>query len=132
MAQSPILCADEVVTFVSKWDIGSTGAHTKTSGFPGTGFTGVARDSAGNYTITFARGMPVGGLVDLRIQHWSQVTVEPLICAPLENEVVAETAGAAMTAGYEAWVIDETAAATELPSGDQVTITAVFLKTKGT
>lgn len=129
--KSLVLCADEVIVFTSKWNIGSDGAHTKTSGFPGTGFTGVARDSAGNYTISFARGVPVGGLVELRVQHWPQAGAEPLVAAPLENEVVAETATAAMTAGYESWVIDETEALTDFPSGDQVSITAVFLKTKG-
>ncbi len=132
MAQNPMRCADEVVTFISKWDVGATGAHTKTTGFPGTGFSGVARDSAGNYTITFQRGMPVGGLASLSFQHWAQAGTEPLALTPLEDEVVAETAGAAGTAGYEAWAIDDTPALTELPSGDKVTITAVFLKTVGT
>ncbi len=132
MSISLMRAGDEVMTFISKWDVGATGAHTKTTGFPGTGFDSVARDSAGNYTITFSPSMPVGGLVGLNVQHWPQAGVEPMVCVPLEDEVVAETSSASATAGYEAWVIDETGALTEIPSGDKVTITAVFLKTKGT
>lgn len=130
--KTPVLCADEVQSFTSKWDIGSSGAHTKVSGVPGTGFSGVARTAAGKYTITFSAGMPVGGLLSLKVEHWPAADAEPLVAGPTKSGYTAETAAAAATALYESWVIDETAAQTDFASGDQVVITATFLKTKGT
>lgn len=120
---------EEYIVYTSKWDIGASGAHTKVTGIPGTGFTGVARTAAGKYTITFTRSVPVGGLVDLQITHWPAVDAANLNPRPSKAGYTAETASAAATALYETWDNDTTAQ-TELASGDQVTITAVFLKTK--
>ncbi len=124
-----VLCGDEVLEFVSSWEIGASGAHTKTTGIPGTGFTGVARTGAGQYTITFQRNMPVGPLVDLKVSHWPQANAAPLVASALDGGFTAETAAAAATALYETMDL-ETPARTELPNGDRVTITARFLKTK--
>ncbi len=130
MAVNPMRCFDETITLVSKWDIGASGAHTKTSGVPGTGFTGVARTAAGEYTISFARGLPVGPLVELRCVQESAVDEEPKLLKPCVGTFTAETAAAAATVKYEAWDVDETAVEVEIPSGGKVSITATFLKTK--
>lgn len=120
---------DDYSVYVSKWDIGANGAHTKVSGIPGTGFSGVARTAAGKYTITFQPGVPVGGLVDLIVTHWPAVDAANLNPRPSKAGFTAETAAASATMLYETWDNDTTAQ-TELSSGDQVTITAVFLKSK--
>ncbi len=127
MGMSPVRCADEVLTFVSKWDIGSTGAHTKTAGFPGTGFSGVARADTGEYTVTFNKGMPIGPFLDLTINPFYTADTLPLKTTPVMSSFVKETAAAAATVEYEAW---NASALTELASGTQVVITARFLKTK--
>jgi hypothetical protein len=121
--------SDEIVTMSSKWDIGASGAHTKVSGVPGTGFASVSRTAAGKYTITFSRGAPVGGLLDVQITHWPAANAEPRVCMPTKATYTAETASAGATVAYEAWKLT-TPAQVELASGDQVTITATFLKTK--
>jgi len=129
MSWCPERCEDEYLDMVSKWDIGASGAHTKVSGVPGTGFASVAETAAGKYTITFTRGVPLGGLVDLVLTHWPAVDAANLNLRPSKSGYTAETATAAATMKYEAWDNDTTAQ-TELASGDQVTITARFLKTK--
>ncbi len=121
--------SDELFVFVSKWDIGSSGAHTKATDCAGTGFSGVAQTAAGKYTVTFTRGMPVGKLLDFRVTHWPAIDAQGFDCGPRKSGFTAETAAAAATMKYEAWDND-TAAQTELTSGDQVSITAVFAKTK--
>lgn len=128
MAVNPMRASDEVISFFSKWDIGATGAHTKATGCNGTGFASVARTATGKYTITFQRGIPVGKLLELRVGHWPVVDAQGFDCGPRKAGFTAETAGAAATMLYEAWDND-TAAQTELTSGDQVSITAVFQKT---
>ncbi len=120
---------DEVITYFSKWDIGSTGAHTKAADCPGTGFSGIARTNSGKYTVTFNRGIPVGKLVEFRVTHWPVADAQGFDCGPRKSGFTAETAAAAATMLYEAWDND-TAAQTELTSGDQVSVTAVFLKSK--
>ncbi len=132
MAISPMRSADEVITYTSRWNIGATGAHVKSTGIPGTGFSGVARDAAGKYTITFQRGIPVGPLVELRITPFHVADEEGYIGRPTQAGFTAETAAAAATHTYESWVVDETAAQTDWPSTAEVAITAVFLKTKHT
>lgn len=130
MSRSPMRCEDEVVTLISRWTIGSTGAHAKTAGYPGTGFTGIARTAAGKYTVTFNYGVPVGGLIDLDVRHWAAADAANLNPRPTVSSYTTETASAAATVKYETWDNDTTAQ-TELTSGDQVTVTARFLKTKG-
>lgn len=120
---------DEVVELVSKWDIGSTGAHTKVSYVPGTGFASVARTAAGKYTVTFARGLPLGPMVDCVLTHWAAADAANLNLRPTVGGYTAETSAAAATMLYEAWDNDTTAK-TELASGDQVSITCRFLKTR--
>lgn len=127
MSRNYMRCEDEVITFHSKWDIGSTGAHTKATGCNGTGFASVARTAAGKYTITFQRGIPVGKLLELRVGHWPAVDAARFHAGPVKAGFTAETAGAAATMLYETWDSDTTAQ-TELTSGDQVSIVAVFQK----
>jgi hypothetical protein len=124
-----MLAYDEVLVFVSKWDIGSSGAHTKATNCNGSGFASVAQTATGKYTITFARGMPVGPLLDLQLTHWAAADAANLNLRPSVGTFTAETAAAAATVKYEAWDNDTTAQ-TELASGDQVTIVAIFQKTK--
>ncbi len=121
-------CFDEVITLTSRWNIGSSGAHVKSTGIPGTGFAGVAETAAGKYTITFARGIPVGPLVELRITPFHVADEEPYVARATQAGFTAETAAAAATATYESWAIDETQAQTDWPSTSEVAITAVFLK----
>ncbi len=124
-------CADEVVSFISMWDIGASGAHTKTAGVPGTGFASVAETAAGKYTITFANDtLPNGPLVDLRITVHQATDEESWVPRPTVSSYVPQAGVTNPTAKYENWVIDETAAQTELPSGAKVTIEAKFMKTK--
>lgn len=130
--KAPVLCADEVQTFISVWEIGADGAHTKKAGVLGTGFASVARTAAGKYTVTFSTGMPAGGLVDFKITPWHVADEEPYNAQPTQGTFTAETASAAATVKYESWVIDETAAQTDFPDTAEVTLTATFLKTKGT
>lgn len=129
MSRNPMRCEDEVIVLTSKWDIGSSGAHTKVTGCLGTGFSGIARTAAGKYTVTFNRGVPVGPLLELRVTHWPAVDAGPLLAHPKVSTYTSETAAAAATVKYETWDLD-TSAQTELASGDQVTVTAVFQKTK--
>lgn len=130
MAVSPIRCFDEVLTAVSQWTIGAAGAHTKTTGIPGTLFAGVARTAAGKYTVTFARGVPVGPFLGLDITVAKAVDTEGTPARWTLGTYTAETAAAAATVKYEAWDVDETATQIELASGDIVTLTARWLKTK--
>lgn len=121
---------DEVQVFTSMWTIGSSGAHTKTTNVPGTGFTGVARTAAGKYTVTFARGqLPLGPIVDVGLTHWPAADAGPLVLRPTVSSYTPETSAAAGTLLYEAWDLD-TSAQTELASGDKVSLTCRFLKTK--
>jgi len=121
----PQRATDRIVQYFSQWTIGASGAHTKTTGVPGTGFASVAETAAGKYTITFS-DVAIGGLIGLQLIHWPAADAEPLILAPTDDVYSAS----AKTAKYEAWAIDETAAQTEIPSGDKVTIIATFLETK--
>lgn len=118
----PARAYDEVITLVSRWEIGATGAHTKDFG---KGFSSVARTAAGAYTVTFT-DVPEGPLIGLEVQHWSQATVEPLVTSPVDGSYSAS----AKTVKYETWAIDTTPAQTELPSGDKVTIIATFIKSQ--
>lgn len=119
----PVRCADEIITYVSRWEVGASGAHTKDYG---KGFASVAKDgsTAGRYVITFTE-VPEGPLVDLRITHWSQAGAEAKVCAPVDGSYSAS----AKTVKYQSHDIDETAALAEVPSGDKISITAVWLKT---
>lgn len=121
---------DELVEITSKWNIGASGAHTKTPGFVGTGFSGVTRTAAGKYTITFSRGTPPGGLVDLYVSHWPAADSNIKTTRPTVNGYTAETPAAQATALYESWSVTGAPAQSDFASGDQVTITAVFQKTK--
>lgn len=129
MSKSFVTCATEVVELISLWTIGSTGAHTKTSGVGGEGFDSVARTAAGKYTVTFSKGTPRGTLVSLELVHWPAADAQPLDLRPSVGTWTPETSAAKATVKYEAWDNDTTAQ-TELASGDKVTIKAVFLKTK--
>lgn len=126
---SPMRCQDEVLTIISSWDIGASGAHTKTANIPGTGFASVARTAAGKYTVTFARGVPIGPFLDLHIEHYPAVDAQPLDAHPKLSTFTAETAAAQATVKYETWDNDTTAQ-TELANGDKVVITARWLKTR--
>ena len=127
---NPMLCWDEVRTAISQWTIGASGAHTKTTSIPGTMFTGVARTAAGKYTVTFARGVPVGPFLGLDVTVASAADTEGPRARWTLGTYTAETAAAAATVKYEAWDIDETATQIEIASGDIVTLTARWLKTK--
>ncbi len=127
----PMRCGDEIVVLTSKWTIGADGAHSKTSGHPGTGFKQVARSAAGKYTVTFSRGhVPNGPLHELRITGEQAADEEGLVARPTVGGYTPETPAAEATALYESWVIDETAAQTDWPAASKVSITATFLKTK--
>jgi hypothetical protein len=115
---------DEVAEYHSSWEVGATGAHTKTTGVPGKGFLSVARTAAGKYTVTFTE-VPQGPLVELRVIHWSQTGAAPLLTAPVDGTYNPTT----KTVQYNAW-LSSTLAATEIPSGDRVSIVAVFEKTR--
>ncbi len=120
--------ADEFITYISRWDIGSTGAHVKVAGIPGTGFASVAQTATGKYTVTFSRGLPVGKLVEFTATQAAAVDEEPKVARATVAGYVPETAGAAATMLYESWDIDETAAQIDWPSTSEVTLRAVFLK----
>jgi hypothetical protein len=124
-SKKPLRCVDRVTQYHSLWDIGASGAHTKTSGFPNTGFSGVARTAAGKYTITFS-DVEMGGLVCLELVHWHAADTEPKLLAP----TLSTYSASAKTVAYEAWDVDETATQIEIPSGDKVSIVATFLDTK--
>jgi hypothetical protein len=113
---------NETITYTGRYTVGSTGAHTIAAG--GTGIVGVARTAAGKYTMTFAE-VPFGPIVHAHAQHWPQADAEPLVMAPSEGGYDSGD----KTLLWEAWVIDETAAQTEIPSGDEVSYTVTFLKT---
>ncbi len=131
MAQCYTRSPDELITFISVWEIGASGAHTKLAGVPGTGFAGVAETAAGKYTITFTRDIPIGPLVELVITPWHVADEEAYIARPTQGGYTEATDAAAATATYESWVVDETAAQTDWPTTAEVTIKATFLKTKG-
>lgn len=121
---------DELYTMVSQWDIGATGAHTKTANVPGSGFASVTRTAAGKYTITFTRGkLPTGRLIDVSITHWPAANAEPRVCMPTLSTYTSETDAAGATVKYEAWKLT-TPAQVELANGDKVTIKATWLKGK--
>ncbi len=124
-----VKCYDEIQTMVSMWDIGASGAHTKTSGVPGTGFASVAETAAGKYTITFARGTPLGRLIDLEIRPWHVADEEAYVARVTTATWTPETQADAATVKYESWIVDDTAAQTDWPDTAQVTIKATFLKT---
>jgi hypothetical protein len=115
---------DELVTLTGRYEVGATGAHTIVAG--GKGITGVARTATGKYKMTLtAHGQPFGPIVHASATHWPQADAEPLVLAPSDGGYSAS----ARSILFEAWVIDETAAQTEVPSGDQVSYTVTFLKT---
>jgi hypothetical protein len=127
--KAPVLCEDELQTFHSMWDIGSTGAHTKTANSGGKGFAKVDRSDTGEYTITFTKTLAgLGTLVDLHLTHWHAADATPRWLGPTVGSFVAETPSAAATVEYESWDL-ATPSLAELVSGDKVSITAVFLKT---
>ncbi len=121
---------NEVYTLISQWDIGATGAHTKTANVPGSGFSSVARTAAGKYTITFTKGqLPTGRLINVKITHWPAANAEPRVCMPTVGTYTSETDSSGATVKYEAWKLT-TPAQVELATGDKVTIEAKFLKGK--
>ncbi len=122
--KKPSRVVDRITKYHSMWDIGSTGAHTKTSGIPGTGFVSVARTAAGKYTVTFS-DVDLGGLINLQITHWPAADAGPLLGRP----TVSSYSASAKTVAYETWDLD-ISAQTELTSGDKVSIVATFLDTK--
>ncbi len=122
MIGTPIKASNELVTLTGRYTVGANGAHTIAAG--GTGITSVARSAAGKYTMTFTE-VPFGLIVSAVAQHWPQIDAEPLVMAPSEGGYTAS----ARTLLFEAWVIDETAAQTEVPSGDEVSYMVTFLKT---
>ncbi len=111
----------EVVTLHSRWTVGATGAHTKVFG---PGIASVARTAAGKYKMTLT-DPPVGPIVHAYAQHWPQADAEPLVMAPSEGGYTASSKELL----FESWVVDETAAQTEVPSGDEVSYVVVFAKT---
>ena len=128
-ALKPVRARQEVIEAVSVWNIGSTGAHTKTSGVAGEGFDSVARTAAGSYTITHTRGVPVGPFLGYDVQIFRTATsAAALIPKNVLSAYTAETAAAAATGKYETWDA-ATPTKTELSSGDKVVITARWLKT---
>ena len=127
---NPMRCWDEILSATSQWTIGASGAHTKTANIPGTMFTGVARTAAGKYTVTFARGVPVGPFLELIVTAAKAADAETTTARWTLGTYTAETAAAAATVKYESWEIDETAAQVDFASGDIVTLTARWLKTK--
>lgn len=128
--KSWVLCSDEIQTSVALWDIGATGAHTKTANVPGKGFTSVARTAAGKYTVTFARGVPVGQFMGLQLDLQTAADAGPLNLKYTAGSYTSETQAAQATALYEAWSVGTAPAETEIPSGSKVLMTAVWQKTR--
>lgn len=120
-------CMDEVISSVSKWTVGASGAHTKTTGCPGTGVSGVARDAAGKYTMTFQRGVPVGPFLGIQGQVFVAADAAPFIIRP--TAYTAETAAAAATLTFEAWDA-ATPSQAEITNGATVVYTCRWYKTK--
>ncbi len=121
MAKTVMRAEGDTHTVSGRFTVGAAGAHTKVWG---PGITSVARTAAGKYTMTFTE-VPFGPIISASGQHWPQVDAEPLVVAPSEGGYTAS----AKTLLFESWVIDETAAQTEIPSGDEVSYTVVFAKT---
>ncbi len=121
MSKSLMISDGEVITLHSRWTVGAAGAHTKVFG---PGVASVARTADGKYTMTF-NDVPYGPIVSATMTHWAQVDAEPFNCGPKEGGYTAS----AKTLLFESWVIDDTAAQTEIPSGDEVSYTVVFAKT---
>lgn len=121
---------DEVITLFSRWDVGASGACTKAANCPGTGFASVTAGDAGKFTITFTRGIPVGPLVEARVNVWKVADAESVVARVTEDGFTAETDAAAATLTFEVWDIDETQAQVDPASGDTVTIACTFLKSK--
>jgi hypothetical protein len=74
--------------------------------------------------------VPLGKIVDLDVKVWKAADAETVTCRPTRSGYTAETASAAATALFEVWEIDETAAQVAPANGDEITVRAVFLKTK--
>src|SRR5260221_12143100 len=102
-ARSPLRSYDEIQEMTSMWDIGASGAHTKTANVPGTGFTSVARTAAGKYTVTFAKTNPIGPLVQLVLTYWGVADAAALDLRATTATYTAETSAAAATVKYESW-----------------------------
>lgn len=120
---SPQRANSQLETVVCKFDVGASGAHTLSIGHG----MSVAETAPGKYTVTFTGGSRKN-LIDFRGQHWAQANAGPLLIRPTDGGFTAATASADATLTIEAWDLD-TSAQTEIPSGDAVTYTAVFLKT---
>jgi hypothetical protein len=128
---NPVRCYDEVVEAISTWDIGATGAHTKTSNIPGTQFASVARTAAGKYTVTFSAGVPRGDLLALECFHQPAANAGPLNLRMTKASYTRESAALGQaTVLYEAWSVGTTPAQTELSNGDKVTLKAIWSKTR--
>ncbi len=112
---------DELITFSGRYTVGASGAHTIAAG--GKGIASVARTAAGKYTMTFTE-VPFGPIVHASATHWAQIDAEPLRIDPKEGGY----SSTAKTLLWESWVVDETAAQTEVPSGDEVSYSVTFLK----
>lgn len=133
--ECPVRCADELMTFYASWDIGASGAHTKTAQIPATFFKGVTRNSAGKYTVNFQAGAPVGPFVGLEVFHKHATGVKGLLTQEITGTYTSEPAGfqAGVTSGpsvnYEAW--DAAGAANADPvSGDKILMRATWLKSR--
>jgi hypothetical protein len=120
-ALSPKRAYDEVWEVIGTFTIGTDGAHTKQ--FGGRGIASVARDAAGQFTVTFT---DVGSqLVDLDVRVWrTGTTGTPLVSAPTKDSF----SRTAKTAKFETWTSTGTTAKADPASGDRVTIRATFLK----
>jgi len=121
-AGNVVRAADELITYTGRFTVGASGAHTKAAG--GKYITSVERTAAGKYKLNFSE-VPFGPIVEARATHWPQVDAEGLVMFPSEGGYSAS----GKTLVFEAWVIDETAAQTEVPSGDEVSYSVTWLKT---
>lgn len=130
MSVCEVRAFDEVLEAVSSWDIGATGAHTKTASVPGTLFSSVTRTAAGKYTVNFTNGVPKGPFLGLEVEIHRAVDAAPLLPRQSVSTYTSETAATPATVKYETWNVANAPVQTELASGDTVKIRARWLKTK--
>lgn len=117
---------DEIITMTAVYDIGAAGAHTKNAAVPGRAFTSVTRNSAGSYTVNFSDNIPQGFFLGMTVDLAKVAAAGP----SNTRYTKASYSGSLRTASYENWSVGTTPAITELVSGDQVLITAKWLKTR--
>lgn len=126
---SLVRCFDEIIEAVALWDIGATGAHTKTAGYPGTAFASVTRTGAGAYTVNFNPNVPSGPFLELYTRHLPAATTAPMITKFNKASYVRPSATGNGSCTYEAWTIGTTPALADLPSGDKLMMVGRWLKT---